>query len=106
MPNTHVGISYLEIYENTKNLELQFRLEETRNRTIEKQIKLTALETGRNNGYNGFSNSNRFDLGRAFKLIPPFQENNVDEFLASFERLANRLSARRCYYSKASRRRL
>ena len=66
-------------------MELQVRLEEAKNRTLETQLRLAELEAGRSNGTT--SNSS-FDLGKASRLVPNFNEGSVDTFFSSFERLA------------------
>ena len=64
-----------------RRLELQLRLTET-------QMRLAELGAARYNG----SSAHIFDLGKAIRLIPTFNEGCVDTFFNSFERLAIRLS--------------
>ena len=47
----------------------------------------------------GVSNTYSFDVSRHVKLVPPFNEHNVDTYFRSFEKLANALSWPRCYWS-------
>ena len=57
-------------------------------RFAETQVHLAELGAARNNG----SSALIFDLGKAIRLIPTFNEGCVDTFFNSFERLAIRLS--------------
>ena len=63
-----------------RRLELQLKIEET---------KLRVAELGANGGGNC---SSGFNLGKASKLVPPFDESAADSFFLNFERTANRLS--------------
>ena len=40
----------------------------------------------------GVSNTDSFDVSRHVKLVPPFNERNVDTYFCSFEKLSNALS--------------
>lgn len=72
-----------------ERLRLQFRLEEARGSSLENQVRLTELQGGRR-----ASNvcASQFDLGKAIKVVPSFNEIHLDEFFDSIERLAARLS--------------
>ena len=67
-----------------RQVELQIKLEETRNRSIETQLRLAELGVSRDN--------NIFYHEKTVRLIPAFNEAGVDAYFSSFERLATRLS--------------
>ena len=72
-----------------RKLQLQLSLEEARSRSLVQQVRLAELQGGRSGGSNV---SVHFDLGRAVKLVPVFNEAHLDDFFSSFERLATRLA--------------
>ena len=80
------GASEPEDDPEVRRIELQVKLEEAKNRTLETQLRIAELEASKGNG-----TSSSFDLGKASRLVPDFNEGNVDTFFSSFERLATRL---------------
>ena len=61
--------------------ELEFRELEARVRLKELEVKSTHSDTS----------ENTFDISKQVRLVPPFQENEVDKYFAHFEKVAQSL---------------
>ena len=82
----------LEIEQENKKLELEQenkRLEqENRKYEIDKEIELKKLELQNRASH---SSTDHFDITKHIKLVPPFQEEDVDKFFLHFEKIAENL---------------
>lgn len=76
-------------------VQLQIQLEREKANTLDKQIHLAQLNNFRPQTPvpvdDPVDESSPFNFSAAVKLVPSFSEGNVEDFFASFERLARRL---------------
>ena len=87
----------LEAQQRKKELEAQQRKEELEAQWREKELELKyereirALELNARRIANEESIATKFDLGKNVRLVPPFNESEVDKYFQHFERVAQNL---------------
>ena len=87
----------LEVQKRNKELEAQQRKEELEAQKYEKDLALKheremrALELNAGRIANEESIATKFDLGKNVRLVPSFNESEVDKYFQHFERVAQNL---------------
>jgi len=63
-----------------------------RERQQNHELEMKKLELASNQGHSEFShNSQKFDVTKHIRLVPPFQEKDVDKYFLHFEKIAENL---------------
>ena len=88
LKTTSVGTIYHseETAVKLKELELQIQIEQRQK--VEAEVELARL---RQNQSETLSQTSRFDPSKHIRLVPPFQDKEVDKYFLHFEKVAGRL---------------
>ncbi|XP_070552082.1 uncharacterized protein [Ptychodera flava] len=95
---TNLEIKKLELQMREKELEMEERQREKEREEKEKerelaehrlQLEMRRLELGKSGK---FFPSDGFDITKHFRLVPPFQEKDVDKYFLHFEKIAQSLN--------------
>ncbi|XP_070536498.1 uncharacterized protein [Ptychodera flava] len=88
---TNLEIKKLELQMREKELQMEERQRE-KERELEEhrlQLEMRRLELGQSGK---FFPSDKFDITKHFRLVPPFQEKDVDKYFLHFEKIAQSLN--------------
>ncbi|PIK62099.1 hypothetical protein BSL78_00982 [Apostichopus japonicus] len=83
-------IKKLELEHREKEREWEFKFRELE---LQKEISLKQLEASTSNQQShGLRNNSEFDVTKYLRLVPSFQEQEVEAFFNHFEKLANQMN--------------